>query len=104
MLLHGTHSAYVYLKCRCAECRAARARYMKALRDRKRAGRVVFGQLVPATEAWQRVRSLQLEGLSREEQARRLGLVGTPVHAGRRRIRLRTLLRLRWLSHQLGES
>jgi hypothetical protein len=36
MIEHGTHSAYVHLKCRCDECRAAEKEYQRNYRQQNR--------------------------------------------------------------------
>lgn len=95
---HGTRSCY-QRGCRCLPCKAAEAAYRSQLRRQQTRARRPLGALIPASEAWARIRVLTQEGFSQRRMSRELGSAHghAPVRAftPATRIRLLTLLRLR---------
>ena len=98
-LIHGLRATYKQ-GCRCVPCRAAEAAYRAQVRDQHRRGRLPFGAVIAAQGAWTIVRMLLSEGWSRTQIGHDLGLKWGRLQIGRDVIRLRTLLRLRYLARQ----
>lgn len=98
---HGTRSCYQGTGCRCTPCRAANAEYEAAYRDRKRRGLPMLGSVVSAVETWRQLRLLTTEYdtekdkvAARREVAHRLGVKDGRLRFYKRRIRLKTAMRV----------
>ena len=97
----GTRGRY-QAGCRGRLCRAADATYRAHVRWRHHTGRPLLGQVVSAAETRRLLRRFQAEGVSLRRVARALGL--TQVRWPRRGVRLRHVLRLRWLARKWLEE
>lgn len=97
MIQHGTRHCYQYDHCRCTPCRAANAAYQARLRRARAQGRQPLGTLVPAVDAWRKIRQMQAEHVRKSDVARRLGYRQPMLQWDRARMRLRTVLKVRRL-------
>lgn len=98
-MTHGTRKAY-QAGCLCLLCRAAEASYRANLRAQHLHQRPPLGTLVPAAEAYRRLRQLKAEGFSRARLATELGLKTPRFRWHPDRITVRTLLKVRRLARR----
>lgn len=96
LLAHGDRRQY-QLGCSCPLCKAAEARYRTHLRSLHRAGTVPLGALVAARDAARLVRALLSEAYTRRDLGAYLGCHRQRLpRLAKQRVRLRTVLRVRW--------
>jgi hypothetical protein len=94
---HGTRRQYQRARCRCTPCKAAEAAYRARLRARHARGQPILGSHASASTTWRLLRSLRIEGFTKAEIARRLGLRRPRLSVHPERVTLRTVLRVQWL-------
>lgn len=97
---HGSRRRYRH-GCRCLLCRAAEAAYRAQYRAAAVRGLVPLGRREPAGRTWLQVHQLRVEGFSRADLARRLGLRRATLvpHDGRVTVRVRRLVDAAWHRH-----
>lgn len=97
---HGTRARY-QRGCTCLPCKASEAAYRAKIRQQHREGKPPLGTMMSAVEAWRRIRQLKIEGISRRELSKRLGLHPRTLRVHPEFVRLKTILRIRHIYRQL---